>query len=54
MVHPLTGSQRYPGWPFRISPGAYSAPPHGRLPTLGQHNAEVLNSLESQKPSSPS
>lgn len=42
--HPITGPHRYPGWPFRISPGPdqhhRSAPP-----TLGQHNAEVLSEL---------
>jgi crotonobetainyl-CoA:carnitine CoA-transferase CaiB-like acyl-CoA transferase len=44
MVHPLTGPQRYPGWPFRISPGPTR---HHRTasPTLGQHNAEVLKSI---------
>lgn len=42
--HPITGSHRYPGWPFRISPGPdrhhRSAPP-----TLGQHNDEILRAL---------
>ncbi len=44
MVHPLTGRQRYPGWPFRISPGPTQ---HHRTvsPTLGQHNAEVLKNI---------
>jgi crotonobetainyl-CoA:carnitine CoA-transferase CaiB-like acyl-CoA transferase len=41
LVHPITGSHRYPGWPFRITPGPArhhrSAPP-----TLGQHNDEIL------------
>jgi crotonobetainyl-CoA:carnitine CoA-transferase CaiB-like acyl-CoA transferase len=39
--HPVTGLHRYPGWPFRISPGP---PQHHRsvAPTLGQHNSEVL------------
>lgn len=44
LVHPLTGPHRFPGWPFRITPGPVrhhrSAPP-----TLGQHNAEVLKAL---------
>jgi crotonobetainyl-CoA:carnitine CoA-transferase CaiB-like acyl-CoA transferase len=44
LVHPVTGSLRYPGWPFRISPGPArhhrSAPP-----TLGQHNDEILRGL---------
>jgi crotonobetainyl-CoA:carnitine CoA-transferase CaiB-like acyl-CoA transferase len=42
--HPVTGRQRYPGWPFRISPG----PAHhhrSAAPTLGQHNTEVLKAL---------
>jgi crotonobetainyl-CoA:carnitine CoA-transferase CaiB-like acyl-CoA transferase len=42
--HPVTGAHRYPGWPFRITPGPArhhrSAPP-----TLGQHNGEVLRGL---------
>lgn len=42
--HPITGDHRYPGWPFRMSPGPArhhrSAPP-----TLGQHNVEVLAGL---------
>lgn len=42
--HPITGSHRYPGWPFRISLGPdrhhRSAPP-----TLGQHNDEILRAL---------
>ncbi|GBG37531.1 CaiB/BaiF CoA transferase family protein [Mycobacterium montefiorense] len=42
--HPITGGHRYPGWPFRITPGPdrhhRSAPP-----TLGQHNDEVLRGL---------
>ncbi|OBI48994.1 CaiB/BaiF CoA-transferase family protein [Mycobacterium sp. E787] len=44
LVHPVTGSHRYPGWPFRIAPGPArhhrSAPP-----TLGQHNDEILCGL---------
>ncbi|WP_297599383.1 CoA transferase [Mycobacterium sp.] len=42
--HPITGRHRFPGWPFRISPG----PAHQHrtaAPTLGQHNAEVLGAL---------
>ncbi len=42
--HSITGRHRFPGWPFRISPG----PAHHHLsasPTLGQHNAEVLGAL---------
>lgn len=42
--HSITGRHRFPGWPFRISPG----PVHQHLsaaPTLGQHNAEVLRAL---------
>jgi crotonobetainyl-CoA:carnitine CoA-transferase CaiB-like acyl-CoA transferase len=44
MVHALTGRDRYPGWPFRISPGPTH---HHRTasPTLGQHNAEVLRAI---------
>lgn len=44
LEHPLSGRQRFPGWPFRITPGPSS---HHRTPspTLGQHNADVLRSL---------
>lgn len=42
--HPVSGMRRYPGWPFRITPGPdrhhRSAPP-----TLGQHNDEILRGL---------
>jgi crotonobetainyl-CoA:carnitine CoA-transferase CaiB-like acyl-CoA transferase len=41
---PVTGAHRYPGWPFRITPGPgrhHRAP----APTLGQHNDEVLGAL---------
>lgn len=44
LEHPITGRHRFPGWPFRISPG----PERHHLtpsPTLGQHNAEVLAGL---------
>ncbi len=44
LEHPITGVHRYPGWPFRITPGPLdhhrSAPP-----TLGQHNEDVLRGL---------
>jgi crotonobetainyl-CoA:carnitine CoA-transferase CaiB-like acyl-CoA transferase len=42
--HPITGRHRYPGWPFRISPGPAR---HHRCapPTLGQHNNEILSDL---------
>jgi crotonobetainyl-CoA:carnitine CoA-transferase CaiB-like acyl-CoA transferase len=42
--HRLSGRQRFPGWPFRITPGPSQ---HHRAPspTLGQHNAEVLSAL---------
>ncbi|MEV5361041.1 CoA transferase, partial [Micrococcus luteus] len=42
--HPVTGEHRYPGWPFRITPGPgrhHRAAP----PTLGQHNDDVLAGL---------
>lgn len=44
MEHPITGHHRYPGWPFRITPGPAR---HHRTvpPTLGQHNTEVLAAL---------
>jgi crotonobetainyl-CoA:carnitine CoA-transferase CaiB-like acyl-CoA transferase len=44
LEHPLSGRQRYPGWPFRITPGPTD---HHRTPspTLGQHNSEVLSAL---------
>ena len=42
--HPITGVRRYPGWPFRITPGPAR---HHRTapPTLGQHNDEILRGL---------
>jgi len=42
--HPITGPHRYPGWPFRMTPGPRR---HHRFapPTLGQHNDEVLRDL---------
>ncbi len=42
--HPITGPHRYPGWPFRMTPGPTR---HHRFapPTLGQHNDEVLREL---------
>jgi crotonobetainyl-CoA:carnitine CoA-transferase CaiB-like acyl-CoA transferase len=41
---PITGRHRYPGWPFRITPGPAR---HHRFaaPTLGQHNDEILRGL---------
>ena len=41
---PVSGAHRYPGWPFRITPGPAQ---HHRTaaPTLGQHNDEILSSL---------
>jgi len=41
---PITGRYRYPGWPFRITPGPAR---HHRFaaPTLGQHNDEILSGL---------
>ncbi len=44
LVHPVTGSHRYPGWPFRITPGPAR---HHRsaAPTLGRHNDEILRGL---------
>lgn len=44
LEHLLSGRQRFPGWPFRISPGPAR---HHRTasPTLGQHNDEVLGAL---------
>jgi crotonobetainyl-CoA:carnitine CoA-transferase CaiB-like acyl-CoA transferase len=42
--HPVTGANRYPGWPFRIAPG----PKHHHRwapPTLGQHNESILRSM---------
>jgi crotonobetainyl-CoA:carnitine CoA-transferase CaiB-like acyl-CoA transferase len=42
--HRIAGRQRFPGWPFRITPGPSH---HHRCPspTLGQHNDEVLGAL---------
>ncbi|OBK92148.1 acyl-CoA hydratase [Mycobacterium asiaticum] len=44
LEHPITGQHRFPGWPFRISPGTGR---HHRsaAPTLGQHNTQVLAAL---------
>ena len=44
LEHPLSGRQRFPGWPFRVSPGPVR---HHRTasPTLGQHNDEVIGAL---------
>lgn len=44
LEHPITGPHRFPGWPFRITPGPRR---HHRTapPTLGQHNDEVLREL---------
>lgn len=44
LEHPITGQHRFPGWPFRVSPGIGR---HHRsaAPTLGQHNAQVLAAL---------
>jgi crotonobetainyl-CoA:carnitine CoA-transferase CaiB-like acyl-CoA transferase len=41
---PVSGAHRYPGWPFRITPGPAT---HHRAaaPTLGQHNDEILSGL---------
>ncbi|MGX9792787.1 CaiB/BaiF CoA transferase family protein [Mycobacterium sp. MMS18-G62] len=44
LEHRLSGRQRYPGWPFRITPGP-SQHHRSPSPTLGQHNAEVLQAL---------
>jgi crotonobetainyl-CoA:carnitine CoA-transferase CaiB-like acyl-CoA transferase len=42
--HPVTGRHRYPGWPFKMTPGPDH---HHRFapPTLGQHNEEILRGL---------
>jgi crotonobetainyl-CoA:carnitine CoA-transferase CaiB-like acyl-CoA transferase len=42
--HPVSGRQRFPGWPFRITPGPrhqHRKPP----PLIGQHNDEVLGGV---------
>jgi len=44
LEHPITGSHRYPGWPFRITPGPVGQH-RSSPPTLGQHNDEILRSL---------
>jgi crotonobetainyl-CoA:carnitine CoA-transferase CaiB-like acyl-CoA transferase len=42
--HPVTGKHRYPGWPFRMTPGP-SRHHRAAPPTLGQHNEAVLRGL---------
>lgn len=44
LEHRIAGRQRFPGWPFRFTPGPAR---HHRSPspTLGQHNDEVLGAL---------
>lgn len=42
--HPITGRHRFPGWPFRISPGP-EAHHRSPAPKLGQHNSVVLGAL---------
>jgi crotonobetainyl-CoA:carnitine CoA-transferase CaiB-like acyl-CoA transferase len=44
LEHPITGSHRFPGWPFRITPGP-DRHHRGGPPTLGQHNDEILRGL---------
>jgi crotonobetainyl-CoA:carnitine CoA-transferase CaiB-like acyl-CoA transferase len=41
IVHPLSGTRRYPGWPMQFSFGP-PTPHRCTAPTLGQHNDEVL------------
>jgi crotonobetainyl-CoA:carnitine CoA-transferase CaiB-like acyl-CoA transferase len=44
LEHPLSGPLRFPGWPFRMTPG----PPHHHrwaAPTLGRDNDAVLSEL---------
>jgi crotonobetainyl-CoA:carnitine CoA-transferase CaiB-like acyl-CoA transferase len=41
---PITGRHRYPGWPFRITPGP-TRQHRFAPPTLGQHNDEILSGL---------
>jgi crotonobetainyl-CoA:carnitine CoA-transferase CaiB-like acyl-CoA transferase len=43
-THPVTGAHRYPGWPFRITPGP-ARHHRGVTPTLGQHNDDILRGL---------
>jgi crotonobetainyl-CoA:carnitine CoA-transferase CaiB-like acyl-CoA transferase len=42
--NPVTGRHRYPGWPFRMTPGP-SGHHRFRSPTLGQHNGEILREI---------
>jgi crotonobetainyl-CoA:carnitine CoA-transferase CaiB-like acyl-CoA transferase len=44
LEHRAAGRQRFPGWPFRITPGP-SRHHRSTSPTLGQHNDEVLTAL---------
>ncbi|MGV0790712.1 CaiB/BaiF CoA transferase family protein [Mycolicibacterium sp. XJ1819] len=44
LEHRIAGRQRFPGWPFRITPGP-SRHHCSPSPTLGQHNDEVLAEL---------
>jgi crotonobetainyl-CoA:carnitine CoA-transferase CaiB-like acyl-CoA transferase len=48
VAHPVLGSVTYPGVPYLLSasPACISSP----APALGQHNAEILNSLSTPRP----
>lgn len=52
LEHPVSGTRRYPGWPFRFTTGSEhdrGAPVRTHhlspAPTLGQHNEEILRTL---------
>jgi crotonobetainyl-CoA:carnitine CoA-transferase CaiB-like acyl-CoA transferase len=42
--HPVVGTQRYPGWPIRLS-GGPARWERSAAPLLGEHTEEVLKKL---------
>lgn len=44
LEHPVSGPRRYPGWPFRFTPGPADHH-HMPCPTLGEHNETILGTV---------
>jgi crotonobetainyl-CoA:carnitine CoA-transferase CaiB-like acyl-CoA transferase len=42
VAHPVVGTHRYPGWPFRFSQDGPDHWYHAHAPLLGEHTEEVL------------